>query len=401
MDASSNATVAAIEAGRRLAGKSPDYEQMLERLKKTRVTADKAIPQMEFFFRLFGKPCFPRGELVGITGKAKSGKTFFLSMIMVLCARHEALAMERIGDAPLRMMWIDTEQSEESTQDILKNRINRMVGDEKLTAGLFDIFNLRSEFWQDRRRLIETAVSEYHPDVVVLDGVRDLVDDINDQKMSQSAIEMLMRIASSQHCCIVCVLHQNKASEDHNLRGALGTELTNKAFEVYSCTKDAGRLFCVEQVATRKYDIMDVMKYLVGDNGIPYLPSVSLLNQMEGDGGECQNKSQYKPFNRAYLLPHRGWGSAAFDVRKLFAAVMKPGQETDAVTLQDAVMREACIQSTSYYLKLRKQAEDERILFRGKSALNGQVVFCLNAAAIHQQPQQQELFAEAPEDAPF
>ena len=31
---------------------------------------------MEFLFRLFGKPCFPRGELVAITGKAKSGKTF-------------------------------------------------------------------------------------------------------------------------------------------------------------------------------------------------------------------------------------------------------------------------------------------------------------------------------------
>lgn len=40
------------------------------------ITPETELKPMEFLFRLFGKPCFPRGELVAIMGKAKSGKTY-------------------------------------------------------------------------------------------------------------------------------------------------------------------------------------------------------------------------------------------------------------------------------------------------------------------------------------
>ena len=38
-----------------------DDEKQLEQL---RITKDKQLPEMDFLFRIFGKPCFPRGELV-------------------------------------------------------------------------------------------------------------------------------------------------------------------------------------------------------------------------------------------------------------------------------------------------------------------------------------------------
>ena len=38
-----------------------DDERLLERL---RITREKELPEVEFLFRIFGKPCFPRGELV-------------------------------------------------------------------------------------------------------------------------------------------------------------------------------------------------------------------------------------------------------------------------------------------------------------------------------------------------
>ena len=44
-------------------------------LEQLRITVDKQLPKMDFLFQLFGKPCFPRRELVAVTGKAKSGKT--------------------------------------------------------------------------------------------------------------------------------------------------------------------------------------------------------------------------------------------------------------------------------------------------------------------------------------
>lgn len=43
----------------------------LERLERRRITPDTELPKMDFLFLLFHKPCFPRGELVALSGKAK------------------------------------------------------------------------------------------------------------------------------------------------------------------------------------------------------------------------------------------------------------------------------------------------------------------------------------------
>ena len=107
------------------------------KLETMRITPEKQLKPMDFLFRLFGKPCFPRGELVAITGKAKSGKTFVTSMLMSNSLSPDPsrggegsdyrLALRRGREEALRVLWYDTEQSDESTQDILKNRIIPMI----------------------------------------------------------------------------------------------------------------------------------------------------------------------------------------------------------------------------------------------------------------------------------
>jgi hypothetical protein len=240
-------------------------DRMLEQL---RITCEKDIPPMRFLFRIFGKPCFPRGELVAITGKAKSGKTLFNSILMASCVRENVLHVQRplegennIGqNPPIKCLWYDTEQSEQSTQDILKHRILRMIENEEDLSECFDIFNVRTLQYQERLRLFEMAVHKFRPDLVMLDGIRDLLADINDAIMAQEIIERLMKLAQETDCCLVCVLHQNKGAEDRNLRGWIGTELMNKAFEVYSCEKvKPENIFVVEQTHTRKYDLGDMM----------------------------------------------------------------------------------------------------------------------------------------------
>ena len=64
------------------AGEETQLSPAMLLLEQLRITPEKELKPMEFLFRLFGKPCFPRGELVAITGKAKSGKTFVTSMLM-------------------------------------------------------------------------------------------------------------------------------------------------------------------------------------------------------------------------------------------------------------------------------------------------------------------------------
>ena len=65
------------------AGEATTLSPKMLLLEKMRITPEKQLEPMEFLFRLFGRPCFPRRELVAITGKAKSGKTYVTSMLMV------------------------------------------------------------------------------------------------------------------------------------------------------------------------------------------------------------------------------------------------------------------------------------------------------------------------------
>ena len=73
------------------------------------------------------------------------------------------------------------------------------------------MFNVRQKPVNERLPSLEVAVRYRKPDLVILDGLRDLVSDINDGVIAQNVMERLMHLASEHHCCIVCVLYQNKS----------------------------------------------------------------------------------------------------------------------------------------------------------------------------------------------
>lgn len=240
----------------------------VEDLDLLRITPTTEVQHRDFLFTWRNIPCFPRGELVAITGKAKCGKTYLCSMLMALCEQSTVLDFKRPA-GPIKVLWLDTEQSEDSTQEILLDRIRPMVGHE-IDNTQFFIYNLRRINWQDRLSMVEMTICNHLPDLIILDGIRDVVGDINDYLKAQEVLETMLHIASFANACIVCVLHQNKAVEDKTLRGALGTELQNKSFETYECAKDPEtHVFTIRQTATRKYDIMHKMQFRVNDDGLP------------------------------------------------------------------------------------------------------------------------------------
>ena len=244
------------------------FEEILAR----RITPDTEVPQHDFLFRWGDRPCFARGELVALTGKAKSGKTFVCSMLMALAVRPQLMGLSRLHDEPLRVVWIDTEQSEDSTHEILCHRIGALIG-QPIPDDQFFVYNLRRDNWQDRLHWAHLCIVQAKPDLVIFDGIRDVVGDINNYTEAQTVLDKLLSIASWSGACIVCVLHQNKALEDKTLRGALGTELQNKSYETYECQKDLDtRLFTLRQTATRKYDITQKLEFTVNAEGLP-IPS--------------------------------------------------------------------------------------------------------------------------------
>lgn len=243
---------------------------ILEQLQQLRITAASNIPPHDYLFEWVGIPCFARAELVAVTGKAKSGKTFFNSILMAAAsAQQNILGLQRINPDPLRVVWIDTEQSNDTTCEILRDRLTAMIG-QTPNDDLYHVYNLRYVNWQNRMLLVMSTIAICKPDLVIFDGIRDVVGDINNYEEAQIVMEQLLRIASEYKTCIVCVLHQNKAVEDKTLRGALGTELQNKSFETYECSKNNDtHIFTVKQVATRKYDLPGRIDFCLSKEGLP------------------------------------------------------------------------------------------------------------------------------------
>ena len=346
---------------------SPKTDEKLQRLEQRRITPNSLIPKRRFLFEMFDKPCFARGELVGITGRAKSGKTFFTSMLMALGICNEVMGIRRIDPKPLRVLWMDTEQSEESTQEILCDRImklwQRSMPDgesiDNFPSDMFDIFNVRADAWQDRLPLLETAIKEYQPDLVILDGIRDLVNDINDGILSQQVIERLMHLASETECCIVSVLHQNKASEDKNLRGWIGTELTYKSFEVYECSKDSDRIFSVKQTMTRKYDIIDTLQFVVDAEGLPMPVSQAISHAVAKSA--------------TLALSNAPESVGKYDAEEVFTSVMQEGEKLRAYELQSRVMERYKFITLNGYLYIKDMAQ--RIGLLCKTVINPRCVY--------------------------
>ena len=360
------------------AGKDIQISPQMLLLEEMRITPEKKLPKMDFLFRLFGMPCFPRRELVAITGKAKSGKTFVTSMLMTCCQVRDVLSFHREQESPLRVLWYDTEQSDESTQDILKNRIMRMVAgkDGVIQTELFDngdglpridVFNVRAVEWKLRRKLLIEAVNMCEPDLLIIDGIRDLVNDINDGVLAQEVMEELMKLAADKKCCIVCVLHQNKGSEDHNLRGWIGTELMNKAFEVYACEKMMPqRIFKVEQTLTRKYDIEQTMYFEVNNEGLPVMAAGPTEDRTAA-------KTERLPqMNRDYIVSDEdgGW---QFDVHRLFLAAFQGEDELTGGVLRERVMQLSGIVIPFKYNQLLHQALEQKVI--EKSQRDGLTVY--------------------------
>ena len=335
---------------------------LIEKLKKDRITVDKELPPMEFLLRLFDVPCCPRGELVAFTGKAKSGKTFVTSMMMAAASASEVLAFHRATFEPLQVLWFDTEQSDQSTQDILRNRIVPLVchpapgpsptmGGESFPESMYDIFNVRTESWTERLPLLMAAIDLCHPDLVILDGVRDLVDDINNGQLAHDVTERLMQVAQHARCCIVCVIHQNKAAEDRTLRGSIGTELTNKAFEVYECEKLPSRTFVLTQKLTRKYDITESLYFTVDDHGLP--------RQV----GAPQQNGQ-----KATLTED--------DIRKIFIDTLKNGEMLSYKELQKRISESSPLKQLQQYYEAFSVVLHSGLIEKGKD-FNGHVVYKL------------------------
>lgn len=266
-------------------------------------------PEPHYMLEYRGVGFSPFGGIQALSGQKKNGKTWVICM-MIAATLGESDARQRPKLPGLKMpertlqylrelhndqeykpcvLYVDTEMEQLNTAKVLR-RVHWLCGfDMRQKNERFHVLWLRSvkengrkSANDERRRLILNAIDEVKPDAVFIDGIRDIINDFNDNSESASLVGELMRIAQEKGICIWNVLHMNPRpsnDDESKMRGHLGTELGNKVTDTFISTKhkDAATnkvTFTVKQIDARGKDIDD-FKFEIGTDagglGIPHI----------------------------------------------------------------------------------------------------------------------------------
>lgn len=301
----------------------PSFEQAaMDELRPYLLDARKDYSEPFYMLEYNGVPFSPIGGIQALSGQKKNGKTFVIAQLIAVCLDPESprvhdnlpgltvpqRTLEHLGHLP-HVLWIDTEMEELNSAKVLR-RVHWLVcQDMKTPHERFHVLWMRTVEGSDqeaafkkRWRLIKLAIEILHPDIVFIDGVRDIIGDFNDNAASSQLVQELMAVAEKHHICIWNVLHMNPRpgnDDESKMRGHLGTELGNKVTDTLVSIKSkttSGVTFTVKQLDARGKDMED-WKFEVTDQagalGIP---------RIIAGGGTPAKKETVEPDSREDIL---------------------------------------------------------------------------------------------------
>ncbi|QOD60629.1 AAA family ATPase [Polaribacter haliotis] len=246
-------------------------DDFLKDILSKRIKSTDTIKQNEFIMKIGNTNKFSKGDISGWIGLAKSKKTFALTMFVSALVGCLRLFDVFNANKECKVLYVDTEQSPADVQRVTK-RIQKMSGAED---NLF-MYGLRPYSAKERVEAIVLLLKEHKDiDVLIIDGVRDLVMSVNNDVECTEVINLLMKWSFEYEIHIATVLHQNKG--DGNARGHLGTELYNKSQSIIRITKDENdsSVSTVEEVIGRGKGF-EKFSFRVNDNGLPEVCELAL-----------------------------------------------------------------------------------------------------------------------------
>lgn len=190
-------------------------ESIIKEQWNERIVKDEPDPE-DILIRIDGAEMCSPGNHSMVTGQKKSRKSLFVVQEIAWFFEQNP------GAAGSQVCIFDTEQGKVHVWKYF-DRIKRATGKE------VTMFRLRGMGYKDRRNFIEHTITFWPSQtrIVVIDGIRDLVSNINDPDECTELIEWLESLILRHGVHVINVLHLNKT--DGNARGHLGSELQNKA----------------------------------------------------------------------------------------------------------------------------------------------------------------------------
>ena len=215
-------------------------EQALrQRLSETLITYDTVVEPEQYALSVDDVGFFSLRDIHGVKAKQKNGKTTALKVCAAALMCGQQFRVKAELTAP-KVLWLDTEQNRSDVK-LVSTDIMQMTGcSGDYIRQFLHVHALRCCDYEELYPLMLQAIRDFMPQVIIVDGIVEFVASFNDEAIAKKLIHDLQVISQDYCCAVVCVLHTNKADEDHNMRGHLGTMLAQKAGTVLECRKQGG-----------------------------------------------------------------------------------------------------------------------------------------------------------------
>ncbi len=245
------------------------------------------------------------GNFSASTGKAKSKKTFNISAMVAAAVTNTTVLNYRacLPEGKRKILYFDTEQSKYHCHNVLE-RIYKLSGlSVKKDDPRLLFWGLREYTPKLRIALIDYALRKHQEvGLVIIDGLRDLMYDINNGKEATDVMTVLMAWTSVYDLHIHTVLHLNK--NDNNPRGHIGTELENKAETVLIISKNLQNNSISEVRPMHMRDKeFSTFAFHIDDNKLPVLDngiSVTVVRRREKSLVSLDNEVHQEILSKAF-----------------------------------------------------------------------------------------------------
>jgi len=221
------------------------YSETMAILKPCEIDYENPPLVSEMLISINDVPLGTEGNLLGITGGEGTGKSNYVGSLISGTIRNVASQIDTLGTTinpnvnQKAVLLYDTEQSETQLYKNVSGILRR--GKSEYMPAYFKAYCLTSISRKERMQAIIQSMDRFYYQfggiqMVVIDGIADLVRCANDEAESVGMIDELYRLAGIYRTCIVCVLHY--IPNGMKLRGHLGSELQRKAAAILSIERD-------------------------------------------------------------------------------------------------------------------------------------------------------------------
>lgn len=218
--------------------------------------------------------CTP-GNISAVTGKYKSKKSFFISMLAAAAIQNTNLfnkIVPRLPENKRQVLIFDTEQSEYDVYRVA-NRVRHLTNSGLQFLG---VVSLRGRSAKEVIEVLKDSLDLFkNVGIIFIDQVADLLRSVNAEDEAVEVVKFLEKITNDNDIHVCCVLHENKSNDF--AQGWLGTQIMKKAETVINVEKEKNNnsVSYIKPYLLRSMEF-EMFGIKINESGLP-----ELLNQNE------------------------------------------------------------------------------------------------------------------------